>query len=172
MTQPSYPENLPLGLHSGRAYQLVSPLQRTELSSGRARQRRRFTSVPEGARIQWLFDSLQCRAFEAWWRDALIDGSLWFFCPLETPLGLENYDVRFTDVYTGPTRVGPHLWSISGELELRTRAVVEGEWGLLPDYLLYASIFDKALNGLWPLDKFEIHSLEVDQAINQEWPEP
>lgn len=145
-----YPENLPRGLHSGRNYQLVSPLMRTELASGRARQRRRFTSVPEGASVRWLFSSVQGRAFEAWWRDALIDGSSWFECPLETPLGYQLYTCRFTDVYSGPSRVGPDLWSYSGELELRERAVTPVGTGEFPQYLLEASIFDIAVNSYWP----------------------
>lgn len=147
---PKYPEGLPLGLHSGRIYQLESPLQRTELSSGRARQRRRFTSVPQYAQISWLFNSLQARAFEAWWRDALVDGALWFLCPLQTVLGLEDYDCRFTGVYNGPSRVGPDLWSITAELELRERAALPADWGLYPEIIIGSSIFDKAMNREWP----------------------
>lgn len=145
-----YPEGLPRGLHSGRSYQLVSPLMRTQMQSGRAVQRRRYGFVPEGAKIQWLFSDLQGQAFEAWWRDQLIDGSLWFECPLDTPLGYFNYTARFTDVYTGPSRVGPNLWSYSAELELRERAVLpEGE-GNFPDDILYSEIFDLTINREWP----------------------
>lgn len=146
----SYPNGLPRGLHDGRAYQLVSPLMRTELQSGRAIQRRRYGFVPEGAQIRWLFSDLQGQAFEAWWRDQLVDGSLWFECPLDTPMGYFNYTARFTDVYTGPSRVGPNLWSYSAELELRERAVPpEGE-GLFPDDILYSEIFDLTINREWP----------------------
>ena len=93
-----YPDSLPRGLHNGRSYQTVSPLKRSELSSGRARQRRNFTSVPTMASISWIFNSAQAQAFEAWWRDQLIDGSQWFECPLETPLGYQDYTARFTDI--------------------------------------------------------------------------
>jgi len=145
-----YPDGLPRGLHSGRAYQLVSPLMRTQMQSGRAVQRRRYGFVPEGAQIQWLFSDLQGQAFEAWWRDQLVDGSLWFECPLDTPMGYFNYTARFTDVYTGPSRVGPNLWSYSAELELRDRAAPpEGE-GNFPDDILYSEIFDLTINREWP----------------------
>lgn len=146
-----YPEGLPLGLYSGRTYQVVSPLQRSELTSGRARQRRRFTSVPEMAQVGWLFNDMQGRTFEAWWRGALIDGSMWFEMMLDTPLGLQYYTARFTDVYTGPTRAGPNLWSYSAQLELRERAVLPADWGLFPDITLHSDIFDIAMNKLWPL---------------------
>lgn len=145
-----YPEGLPRGLHSGRSYQLVSPLQRSELNNGRAIQRRRFTSVPQGARISWIFTSLQGQAFEAWWRDALLDGSQWFECPLETPEGYGFYTCRFTDVYSGPNRVGPKLWSYSGELELRERAVPPVGEGEFPEDILYSELLDITINREWP----------------------
>lgn len=147
---PVYPEGLPVGLHSGRSYQLVDPLQRSTMVSGQARQRRRFTDVPEGAQIKWLFTALQAQAFEAWWRDQLKDGALWFECPLETPLGYFLYTCRFTSVYSGPSRVGPALWSYSGELELRQRAAPPVGEGEFPEEILYSELFDLTINQEWP----------------------
>lgn len=147
---PVYPEGLPRGLHSGRKYQLVSPLMRTELSSGRARQRRRFTSVPEAVSVSWLFNDAQGQAFEAWWRDSLIDGSLWFECPLDHPMGYDLYTCRFMDVYSGPSRVGPTLWSYTAELEIQERAVLPPDWGLFPEFILDSAIFDRAINLVKP----------------------
>ena len=147
-----YPEGLPRGLHNGRTYQTVSPLKRSDLASGRARQRRNFTSVPTMAQISWIFTSAQAQAFEAWWRDQLIDGSQWFECPLETPLGYQDYTARFTDIYSGPNRVGPLLWSISAELELRERPILPEGWGEFPDFIIYQSIIDYAMNREWPLE--------------------
>jgi hypothetical protein len=165
-----YPEELPLGLYSGRSYQLVSPLQRSDLSSGRARQRRRFTSVPETAQISWIFSDLEGRLFESWWQDLLLDGSMWFEMRLDTPLGLQDYTARFTDVYSGPVRVGPKLWSYSAQLELRERAVLPPEWGLYPDMVLHPDIFDFVMNRELPLGKFDTNSRIVDSALNTEWP--
>lgn len=167
-----YPAGLPRGLHSGRTYQLESPLQRTELSSGRARQRRRFTSVPQYGSINWLFSDAEGAAFEAWWRDALVDGSRWFECPLDTPLGYQDYTCRFTDVYKGPSRVGPNLWSYSAELELRERAVLEPGWGEFPEFILEADIIDIAVNREWPLSPWQIYAEAFDSAINEDWPQP
>lgn len=167
-----YPEGLPLGLQSGRSYQLVSPLMRTELSSGRARQRRRFTSVPQYARISWLFTGVQGQAFEAWWRDVLVDGSMWFVCHLKTPLGLSEHDCRFTDVYSGPSVVGPNLWEYSAELELRVRAVIDPGWGEFPEFMIGSEIIDYALNREWPLSPWQIHAEAFDSAINEDWPQP
>ena len=145
-----YPDGLPRGRHSGRTYQLVSPLLRTEMTSGRARQRRRFTSVPQGANINWLFSDAQAQAFEAWWRDQLKDGAQWFECPLDTPMGYSLYTCRFTDVYKGPSRAGPNLWAYSAELELRERAVPPTGEGEFPEDILYSEIFDLTINREWP----------------------
>lgn len=167
-----YPEGLPRGLHNGRTYQTVSPLKRSDLASGRARQRRNFTSVPTMAQISWIFNSAQAQAFEIWWKVQLIDGSQWFECPLETPLGYGDYTARFTDIYSGPNRVGPLLWAFSAELELRERPILPVDWGLIPDFVAQQAIFDIAMNDKWPLNPWQIYILETDQAINQEWPLP
>jgi hypothetical protein len=145
-----YPSGLPVGLKSGRSYQLVSPLQRSQLESGRARQRRRFTSVPQMASISWLFNDVQGQAFEAWWRDQLIDGSQWFECPLDTPLGYQQLTCRFTGPYSGPSVVGPDLWAYSAELELRERAVPPVGEGEFPEDILYSELFDLTINREWP----------------------
>lgn len=167
---PTYPNGIPRGLHSGRSYQLVNPLQRTELTSGRARQRRRFTDVPSAVQVQWLFTSLEGRVFEAWWRDALLDGSLWFECPLDSPLGYELYTVRFTGAYTGPSRVGPSLWSYSAELELQKRPVMDDGWGEFPEFVLESSIIDYAVSQKWPEEPYSIFGSVFDFSVNQEWP--
>lgn len=145
-----YPSGLPRGLHAGRSYQVISPLERSELASGRARQRRRFTSVPETASITWLFSDAQGQAFEAWWRDQLTDGSQWFEMPLDTPMGYGDYTCRFTDVYSGPSRVGPALWQYSAQLELRERAAPPVGEGEFPDDILYSELFDLTINREWP----------------------
>lgn len=168
-----YPQGLPLGLHSGRSYQLVNPLMRSDLDSGRARQRRRFRDVPEGAQIAWLFSGIQARTFIAWFRDALTDGVEWFECPLNHPsLGLTYYTCRFTGVYKGPSRVGPDLWSITAELELRDRAAIADGWGLFPEFILEADLIDLALNREWPLNEWQIYMEAADFAANRDWPTP
>lgn len=145
-----YPEGLPVARRSGRTYQIENPLQRTELSSGRARQRRRFTSVPEYADLRFIFTDVQGQAFEAWWRDALIDGSRWFEMPLRTPLGFSPHMCRFTAPYAGPTWVGNSLWSYTGSIELRERAAPPVGEGLFPDDIIYSELFDKTINWEWP----------------------
>ncbi len=67
----------------------VSPLKRTQMVTGRARQRRAYTSTPTQTDLAWIFSDAQAQAFEAWFRDELSDGAAWFNIPLLTPVGLK-----------------------------------------------------------------------------------
>lgn len=167
-----YPDTLPAGLVSGRTYQTVSPLQRTEMTTGRARQRRRFTSVPVDTTLSWIFNDEQAVAFEAWFRDALNDGADWFEMPLGVPMGFDHYVCRFTDIYAGPSRIGKSLWGYSAPLEIRERPLPLPGFGLFPDYIVQADIFDVAMNDLWPLNPWQRYADAADKAINEDWPTP
>ncbi|OHV13016.1 hypothetical protein [Kushneria phosphatilytica] len=116
-----YPDVLPLPLQSGYGFQPTSPLQRTEMSSGRARQRRMYSTVPTVASVTWLFTPEEGRIFEGWYRNLVTDGADWFVIRLKTPLGIQPYKARFTDIYDGPTLKGGNYWEFSAELELIER---------------------------------------------------
>ena len=151
MATVDFPSSLPTPLRSGYGLQHVSPMMRSELQSGRARQRRRYTSVPSMASVSWLLSDNHAKAFEAWFRDAILDGSEWFNCRLSTPIGLQDYECRFVDMYDGPELVGPALWRITATLELRERQLLPVGWGVLPEMVTYANVFDVAVNREWPL---------------------
>lgn len=167
-----YPrEYLPLPLREGYAFQAVSPMQRTEMQSGRARQRRRFTSVPTMASVAWILDDVQAQLFEAWFEDALRSGSEWFECPLKTPEGIRDYVARFTDIYAGPALVGVSHWRFTAELELRERPILAPGWGSFPGFIAGMSIIDLALNREWPESPYQTYMGAADEAINKEWPQ-
>lgn len=150
----SYPSQLPLPMQQGYALQHQSPFTRTEMQSGRARQRRTFTSVPSSASVSWFFTSdVQCQLFEGWFRDNLgaKDGENWFSMPLQTPIGTRSYDCRFADMYSGPALVAFNKWQISATLEIRERPIVQdGEATIMPSDILLADIFDLTMNREWP----------------------
>jgi hypothetical protein len=68
----------------------------------------------------------QAQLFEAWYREAITDGVDWFFMKLQTPLGVQFYKCRFTDIYQGPTLVArftgsfPQLLSCGNDRFLMT----------------------------------------------------
>ena len=120
----SMPDGIPLPLREGYGFAPVSPIKRTPMSSGRARQRRRFLSVPTYPSVTWLCNAEQAQLFEGWVKWA-IGYAGWFMCPLKTPLGLAPAKVRFTeDLYQGPELVGVNHWRFTTTLEAYEMLVV------------------------------------------------
>lgn len=147
----TYPASLPCALHSGYGLNHVSPLMRVDLESGRARQRRRFTSVPSMADVSWVMTPVQAMIFEAFFKYDLSDGADWFEMPLATPLGVTTYECRFAGMYSGPSLIGNLNWTFTARLEIRERPVIPQDWyEILPDYILGMDIFDLAMNREWP----------------------
>lgn len=152
MTDIYYPhEYLSIPQWNGYGLKPVSPLIRTQMTSGRARQRRRYTSTPTNATVKWFFKKdAQAQLFESWYRDTLTDGAAWFFMRLKTPMGIDMYQCRFTDIYDGPTLLKPGYWQFSATLELWERPIPGAGWGEFPDFIIHSSILDIALNREWP----------------------
>ncbi len=152
MAEVSYPhEYLPLPLQDGYGFKPISPLLRTQLTSGRARQRRQYTSTPTQASVTWMFTTdAQAQLFEAWYRDTISDGAAWFLMRLQTPLGVESYKCRFTDIYDGPVLVAPIYWRFSATLELWKRPLLPPGWVEFPYFVVNQDIIDLALNREWP----------------------
>lgn len=151
MAAIDFPAGLPCPQRRGYDLQHVSPLMRSELASGRARQRRRYTSVPTIASVSWVMTNGQAQLFEAWFRWTLSDGSEWFNTKLMTPLGYQDYECRFVDIYEGPERFARDMWRFSAEVEIVERQTVDKDLlDILPDYVLYSDIFDRAMNQEWP----------------------
>lgn len=149
-TDIDYPEGLPNPLREGHDSNAVQPFGRTPMASGRARQRRKFTSVPTVDSFGWLFTDPQAAAFEAWFRDDVHDGADWFNIRRKTPLGMQSLVCRFTGMYRGPSLVGRSLWRYTAELEVWERPIMPEPWGQFPDFIIHMSIFDQAMNREWP----------------------
>lgn len=152
MTDKYYPHDyLPLPLMEGYGLKPVSPLLRTELVTGRARQRRQYISTPTQATVKWTFKTDgESQLFEAWFRDVIKDGSLWFQMKLHTPLGLEYRKCRFVDIYEGPTLIPPKYFQFSATLELYERPILPVGFGEYPDLVVNSGLLDIAVNQEWP----------------------
>ena len=146
----SWPTQLPLPEQSGYAIQHVSPLQRTQMVSGRARQRRVYTSVPSNVAVQWFLTEQQAQLFETFFRYAITDGADWFLLPLKTPMFTGDYECRFTGIYEGPTLTAFDKWTVSATVEIKERQTIGALWLYAPQYVIDSSIIDVALNDLWP----------------------
>jgi len=155
MTDIYYPhEYLPAPLLSPTGeygFKPISPLKRTDLTSGRARQRRMYTSVPTQSSVKWRFRTQsEAQYFEAWYRETLYDGVSWFYMKLKTPLGVEFYKCRFIDIYDGPYFMSPRFWQYSATLELWDRPVLQSGYAQYGEYIIYSSAFDIVINKVWP----------------------
>ena len=150
MTLAAWPTQLPLPEQSGYAIQHVSPLKRTEMVSGRARQRRVYTSVPSNVAVQWFLTEQQAQLFEAFFRYAITDGADWFLLPLKTPMFTGNYECRFTGIYEGPVLIAYDKWTVSATIEIKERQTLNAGFAYVPQYIFDSSIIDVAVNQLWP----------------------
>ena len=146
----SWPTQLPLPEQSGYAIQHVSPTQRTTMVSGRARQRRVYTSVPSNVAVQWFLTEQQAQLFEAFFRYAIADGADWFLLPLKTPMFTGDYECRFAGIYEGPTLTAFNKWTVSATIEIKERHTLDSTWVNTPQYVIDSSIIDIAVNQLWP----------------------
>ena len=145
-----YPAQLPNTLRDGHTLKPASPFSRTELASGRARQRREFSSVPVFGTWDFLFTSPQAQLFESWFKNVISDGVSWFNIPRKTPMGMRLLVCRFTSMYSGPTLTGLDCWRYSCPLEIYERDLLPAEWVEFPQFVTGMDIFDIAINREWP----------------------
>ena len=146
----SWPTQLPLPEQSGYAIQHVSQTQRTTMVSGRARQRRVYTSVPSNVSVQWFLTEQQAQLFEVFFRYSITDGADWFLLPLKTPMFTGDYECRFTGIYEGPTLTTFDKWTVSATVEIKERQTLGAGFIYAPQYAIDSSIIDIAVNQLWP----------------------
>ena len=150
-TDINYPhEYLPMPQRPGYGFTPVSPLQRSTMTSGRTRQRRKYTSVPTAASVSWVFTDAQAQLFEVWYRDVITDGAAWFNMRIRTPMGVGDYVCRFDDIYDGPALYALGYWKYTATLELWERPILPPGWGNFPEFIVGQSIIDYALNKEWP----------------------
>lgn len=149
----SWPSDLPFPQFQPNRMQAVQTFTRTPMASGRTRQRRTFTSVPTEGAVEWIMrHGAESMAFEAWFRDVLLDGAEWFNMPRRTPMArLQSQIARFTSMPV-PEPISDQFWRYSATVETWGRPVdiVPRGWGAFPEYLKGANIIDVAMNRNWP----------------------
>jgi len=122
------------------------------MTTGRARQRRTFTSSPTTAPLSWILSTQEAQVFEGWFAYQITDGTDWFNIDLLTPMGsMQAYECRFTEMYAGPELFGVKHWKFTAPVELRERPILPKDWALYgQEFVLGSDIIDIALNSLWP----------------------
>lgn len=146
----NYPVTLPLPVRDGYEIRHTSPIMRTELASGRARQRRKYTTTPSVISVKWIFNASQAVQFEEWFNDTLVDGTNWFVIPIRIETWFENHTCRFIDIYDGPRLIGRDSWEFAAEIETTNRTSKQLSGIILHDFFRRSDIFDTAINREMP----------------------
>lgn len=149
MAITDYPVGLPLAMRDGYSFTPTNNIVRTDMQSGRARQRVEFENVPDMLKLKWTLTQEQSRLFGTWARNVV--GAGWFTMTILTPQGFDSVEMRFTERVDGPSLIGRFHWVWSATVEIRNMPELDPDWVLLPDYILHSDIFDYAMNREWPL---------------------
>lgn len=118
MADPVFPPALPAcRVGDGYGYKPVEAFARTNMDSGYARQRRRFTSTPVQVTGKWRFTKAQLGEFERFWEHDILDGSAWFTVRLTNGRGTNAVRARFTEAYQVTGTDSPDVFDVAGKLE-------------------------------------------------------
>ncbi len=96
----------------------VSPSTiRTQMDSGRYRQRPRFTGEHETMNVTWLMTDYEFGVFKAVHKHVLYNGAEWFTCSLPMGEGLKPFKVRFLEGKYNAKHVPVMNWRVTATLE-------------------------------------------------------
>ena len=145
-----YPKDLKLPLVSSHTLAQQSNLLRTDMASGRARQRKRFQSVPTTMGASWKLNKYQAQILEGFVTHGINDAVNWFLMPVRTPEGLIEHEVRFKQSPLESCTYNGGFWNYSANIEIKKRQVVseEGMVELLVKPLTYDSFVGSITNSM------------------------
>lgn len=132
MTTVTWPATLPRPTFDGYRLKRQDPIARTEMESGPARQRRRYSQVPTRIPVRWRFTAWEFALFEAWTQWDAKDGAEWFAIDLLGGIGMASHDARFFGQGGQPYdaqplrggRGGGVTWIVTATLEVRDHPVL------------------------------------------------
>lgn len=118
-----WPDFLPAPRIDGYALNPQKASQRTSMSAGPARVRRRFTRVPHFITQKWLFSEAEFGAFEQWVHDEADMGAAWWLGPARNGTGRVSVQCRFVEQDSGPYAaklVSISMWEVSAVIEVES----------------------------------------------------
>lgn len=168
---PKYPDGLPCILRDGYGFDKINKIRSTDMDVGRAVHRWEFDDAPSFASVSWIMTEPQSRLFNAWNNQVVKAG--WFTITLLSDMGFEDVTARFVETPKRVELIGQFSWKWSATLEVEFEPMLAEGWAeILPDYILDADIFDRAINEQWPYSPYaaERDANVFDYAINEQWP--
>ena len=131
----TWPANLPLPTFEGYGIEPMDSILRTEMDSGPARQRRRYTQTPTRMPVRWQFTAWEFAVFESWFKYKAREGGEWFSIDLLGGVGMVGHEARFVGRGSAPYRANPSRggpddgarWVVTSSIEVRERFVLSQE---------------------------------------------
>lgn len=169
MTDLNFPEGLPYPQREGYEFEATENIISTPTDAGRPIQRVDFLNPSSICKANWLLTEPQGRLLRAWCDQ--VAKAQWFNLPMLSDMGFDVEEVRLRKRLMGPVLVGQYLWRYTAEIEVKKTPMMEDGWAeILPEWILEADIIDRAMNQYWPLNKYQVYILEIDDGINDKWP--
>ena len=118
----SWPTTLPQPTMSGYALQATDATIRTDMESGPARVRRRYTAAPDKVTLRFVFSEEQMAAFRVFWDGDAQQGAAWWWLTVKDgrTVGSVAREVRPTNGAFKSEMIDAVHWSVTFEVEVRS----------------------------------------------------
>ncbi|WP_186169787.1 hypothetical protein [Burkholderia gladioli] len=147
-----WPAMLPAPRASGYNVQPTQTFVRTDMDNGSARQRRRFTTVPNYVDVTWMLSIDQFSIFEAFLAYDINLGADWFATSLLNGLGVSQMQARFKDnpPYKAALSDSRTYFNVTASLEVKSMPLLtRDQYSVAKQYS--ATEIDAMSNGLHQL---------------------
>lgn len=150
-----FPDILPSPQISTNELKHVSPFSRSQMISGRTRQRKEFDKTISNTVFSFVFSAADVLVFEEWYENSINSGQDWFTIKRLTAGGIQDVQARFTSMYQGANPMSLNgFWSVSFNAEIRDYFVLDGDWWKFPEWVIddcgnKNCILDCVVNYLW-----------------------
>lgn len=116
----TWPDTLPHPQASGYGIQAADCTVRTDMESGPARVRRRYTSAPDSITLRWVFTEAQMVIFRAFYESDFQQGAAWVFMPIKDgrTAGMVSRECRPTSPFKAEYS-GRDVWVVEMPVEVR-----------------------------------------------------
>lgn len=121
---------------------------RTQMDSGRFRQRPRFTGEHETMNVTWLLTDYEFGVFKSIHKHLLYNGSDWFTCPLPMGDALKPFKVRFLEGKYAAKHVPVLNWRVTATFETEDDT----------------SVYDAETTEAWDALSYDIDAFELAVA--------
>lgn len=135
MSYPEWPKTLPLPLRDGYGIEDSTPILRTDMDDGLARQRSKSFSPPANIPVEFSFSGEEHAVFRSFLENECDGSAGWFSIRLLFPgFGLENKIARLKPGYKSKLW-GLDVWIVSGTIEIKKQPVIDANLlALLSEY--------------------------------------